>query len=100
MVLPILVSQYLQNGETLLCCFHKQLVSCILSELRGIYGSVMTSMVDSEVPQGIILLHTPGTQGSVKHSELFSKGKYLMDLTGEVCVITGSMFNSWQAHFQ
>lgn len=75
-------------------------MSFILSELRGIYGSVMTSMVDSEVPRGMILLHTPGTQGSIKHSELLCQGKYLMDLTGEVCAITGSMFNSWQVHFQ
>lgn len=39
-----------------------QLVSGILSELRGIYSSIMTSMVDSEVPRGMILLHTPGAQ--------------------------------------
>lgn len=71
-----------------------QLVSGILSELRGIYSSIMTSMVDSEVPRGMILLHTSGAQGSIKHSELFYKGKYLMDLTGELCVLTGSMFNS------
>lgn len=45
----------------------------------------MTSMVESEVSQGMILLHTPGTQGSIKHSELFCKGKYMMDLTGR-CV--------------
>lgn len=77
-----------------------QLVSCILFELQGIYSSVMTSMVESEVPRGMILLHTPGTQGSIKHSELFCKGKYMMDLTGEVCVITGSTFNSWQVHLQ
>lgn len=64
-VLPNLVSKYLQNCETLVCCFHIQLVSCILFELQGIYSSVLTSMVDSEVPRGMILLHTPGTQGSI-----------------------------------
>lgn len=71
-----------------------QLVSCILFELQGIYSSVMTSMMDSEVPRGVILLHTPGTQGSIQHGELFCKAEYMMVLTGEVCVITGSMLNS------
>lgn len=99
--MPILVRKYLQNCETLVCCFHTQLVSCILFELQGIYSSVMTSsMVESEVPRGMILLHTPGTQGSIKHSKLFCKGKYMMDLTGKVCVVTGSMFNSWRVHLQ
>lgn len=76
-----------------------QLVSCILCELWGIlyfcsdfYGGEWDSSRYGSA------LHR--TQGNIKHRELdiLQKWGYMMDLTGEMCVITGSVFDSLQRH--
>lgn len=37
---------------------------------KGFYTSVVTSVMESGVPRGMVLLPTPGTQGSIKHGKL------------------------------
>lgn len=53
---------------------------------KGFHASVVTWVVESEVPLGMVLLYTPGTQESIKHGELHcERGVHDGFNWGDVC---------------
>lgn len=62
---------------------------------RGVYTSLVISLVESKLPQGMGLPHTHGTRGSTKNDKYIMTEKYMMDFIAVVRIIADSVQFMW-----